>query len=638
MAKRPTINTLTNTASPTYLTQLNQNFSNIQAQFDNTLSLDGSLPNAMNADLDLNDFDLINAGTVNADNLVVAGTNLNSVVAQAATSATNAATSASAAAASAATASQYTPAYFTDVAELLADTRSWPTGQILNTREEGFAYEVVTSGQHVTTAGGVKLIVLPGASGYNVKAFGAKGDGTTNDTASLAIAFGAVSSGTLVFPTGNYIITSTEVAPLLFSASNSVVVGYGATIKNSTSRSFATFGVSGDNVCIEGLCFDGLNTSLGCLFVADTAENVTITNCEVKNFAQQLGDATFAVGVLVKNGSNNTIIRGCHIHDIQASVTGISRGVLGSGYGTAQTKFDGLTVSDCLFEDIGPTTDGDAIVFQPDTATEEVFGTVSNCTFRRVAKRAVKIQGSKCSVIGGFYVINSGTAYSAVSVYGDDCRVIGMEISGAGALTNAIDIGATGSTIGANTVVSGCSIQQNSTAASNDGIRVYGAPNNVSICGNVIDTARHGVHLNCTGIGVSVQGNTIRNIGQVGVLNAGVSGTFARAVSVTGNAFSSVTGFSINNAGGGEFVASGNSSDQSGTGTNFVNSLRNGNASNLTSTSPVVTFGAAAPVAGTWLRGDIVYRVSPSAGGKIGWVCTLGGTPGTWKEFGAIDA
>jgi hypothetical protein len=164
MAKRPTINTLTNTASPTYLTQLNQNFTNIQAQFDNTLSLDGSLPNAMNADLDLNDFDLINAGTVNADNLVVAGTNLNSVVAQAATSATNAATSASAAAASATTASQYTPAYFNNVAALLADTRAWPTGQILNTREEGFAYKVAASGatdQHVTTAGGVKLYVLP---------------------------------------------------------------------------------------------------------------------------------------------------------------------------------------------------------------------------------------------------------------------------------------------------------------------------------------------------------------------------------------------------------------------------------------------------------------------------------------------
>lgn len=34
--------------------------------------------------------------------------------------------------------------------------------------------------------------------------------------------------------------------------------------------------------------------------------------------------------------------------------------------------------------------------------------------------------------------------------------------------------------------------------------------------------------------------------------------------------------------------------------------------------------------------GDICYNTSPSAGGAIGWVCTTAGTPGTWKEFGAI--
>lgn len=236
MAKRPTINTLTNTASPTYLTQLNQNFSNIQAQFDNTLSLDGSLPNAMNADLDLNDFDLINAGTVNADNLVVAGTNLNSVVGQAAASATAAATSASAAAASAATASQYTPAYFTDVTALLADTRSWPTGQILNTREEGFAYEVVTSGQHVTTAGGVKLIVQAGNDGkWPLAAWGAALDGVTDDSVTLKSAIDAVKVASihdappvLVVPPGKTLRIATT---CVIDGGSVVLEGYGANIQ-----------------------------------------------------------------------------------------------------------------------------------------------------------------------------------------------------------------------------------------------------------------------------------------------------------------------------------------------------------------------------------------------------------------------
>lgn len=44
----------------------------------------------------------------------------------------------------------------------------------------------------------------------------------------------------------------------------------------------------------------------------------------------------------------------------------------------------------------------------------------------------------------------------------------------------------------------------------------------------------------------------------------------------------------------------------------------------------------AAPTTGAWLRGDIVWNVEPSAGGYAGWICVTSGTPGTWKEFGAI--
>lgn len=46
---------------------------------------------------------------------------------------------------------------------------------------------------------------------------------------------------------------------------------------------------------------------------------------------------------------------------------------------------------------------------------------------------------------------------------------------------------------------------------------------------------------------------------------------------------------------------------------------------------------AAAPTTGTWERGDRVYNEDATAGGFIGWVCTAGGTPGTWKSFGAIS-
>jgi hypothetical protein len=47
---------------------------------------------------------------------------------------------------------------------------------------------------------------------------------------------------------------------------------------------------------------------------------------------------------------------------------------------------------------------------------------------------------------------------------------------------------------------------------------------------------------------------------------------------------------------------------------------------------------AAAPSTGTHIAGEIVLNADPVAGGKAGWICVTGGTPGTWKAFGAIDA
>ena len=59
MSKKPTITTLASGFNSTDV--LNTNFENLKEGFDNTLSLDGSTPNAMEADLDLNGNNLIGA-------------------------------------------------------------------------------------------------------------------------------------------------------------------------------------------------------------------------------------------------------------------------------------------------------------------------------------------------------------------------------------------------------------------------------------------------------------------------------------------------------------------------------------------------------------------------------------------------
>lgn len=71
MAKRPTITTI---SSGYYSrTALNDNFTNIRDKFDNTLSLDGSTPNTMSADLDLGTNDILNGGVGNFSSLYLDG-------------------------------------------------------------------------------------------------------------------------------------------------------------------------------------------------------------------------------------------------------------------------------------------------------------------------------------------------------------------------------------------------------------------------------------------------------------------------------------------------------------------------------------------------------------------------------------
>ena len=46
--------------------------------------------------------------------------------------------------------------------------------------------------------------------------------------------------------------------------------------------------------------------------------------------------------------------------------------------------------------------------------------------------------------------------------------------------------------------------------------------------------------------------------------------------------------------------------------------------------------GAEAPLNGTFNTGDICWNTMPTADGYVGWICTVGGTPGEWLPFGAI--
>lgn len=78
MAKKPSVTTVASGYQGT--AAINSNFSNIRDAFDNTLSLDGSTPNAMLSDFDVNSNDIINANNIYANDVLIDGLSFQGVL------------------------------------------------------------------------------------------------------------------------------------------------------------------------------------------------------------------------------------------------------------------------------------------------------------------------------------------------------------------------------------------------------------------------------------------------------------------------------------------------------------------------------------------------------------------------------
>lgn len=52
--------------------------------------------------------------------------------------------------------------------------------------------------------------------------------------------------------------------------------------------------------------------------------------------------------------------------------------------------------------------------------------------------------------------------------------------------------------------------------------------------------------------------------------------------------------------------------------------------------SNVTFYQSAVPTTGTWIAGDIAFNTAPASGQPKSWVCTVGGSPGTWVSQGNL--
>ena len=187
MAKTPTFSAVTN--SDVNASEINAAIQAVADQFEQVLFLDGSTPNAMNADLDMNSNDILNASSLDTARLLINGGEV----------------SASDLVLSALVIAQE----YATVAALLASTDTYTAGAYVHVVEGDYYYKAAASGD-VTNAGGQQFEVLPADGGYySAKAFGAVGDGVTDDT--VAIEAAQQASKFVYVPAGDYVVTGLRI-------------------------------------------------------------------------------------------------------------------------------------------------------------------------------------------------------------------------------------------------------------------------------------------------------------------------------------------------------------------------------------------------------------------------------------------
>lgn len=329
----------------------------------------------------------------------------------------------------------------------------------------------------------------------NILWFGAKGDGSTDDTAAIQAAISSAEANSIIlFPptSASYKITSQISIPvngLSLVGENSKISG----ANDTQYQKFLFLGRTGGMV--KGLIFDGLYsfaaTGLGAgMITVQNSSNITIENCEFNNIAQS--------GVYVVGTSSNILISGntfyrnfCAIFSDDDTVNQpkklkIVNNQIKTGLGTTSTNFSGAVK-----------------ISGTGSASSSPGHVIANNTIASTGQMGIEIQTwvNDCVIEGNsiegcaFGVSVSGC--TRASVTGNtikDPEYVGIEFA-----SNTTHSSSTGNTI------------YMTNPGDNNGIVVVSGANNISISGGTISGvgSSRGVYVassNVTINGVSFSG------------------------------------------------------------------------------------------------------------------------------------
>lgn len=368
----------------------------------------------------------------------------------------------------------------------------------------------------------------------NVKAYGAVGDGTTDDTQAFTDAETACPAyGHVWVPPGTYSITG----QILFDTAGIKISGP-ATIKADAVIDNPMFRATSADVTIQDIELDGNNNAR--IGIYSGGNNHTIERCVARNMTHD-ANPTYGFGT----GGEDTTYRDCDVYDCDSSTSGvIVRGFRG-GSNAARMK-----VVDCHVERIGAVDDADGV------KAGGVETEIRNCYIEDCEKRAIKIDNNadRSEVVGNNCYWTTGTGgmlaprRAGIQIQTSAEKVSDNHVEADNYSTGAgiLDSPSGGSTIRGNTVV----VRDGSTADGDttDGIEVDGA---AVVTENRIDTgndARSGIRLAASAGNNTLGDNEIYGSGPIGISIQESGGTAPSLVSITGGVIRDVAeGIKIQN-------------------------------------------------------------------------------------------